>query len=169
MRAWAITRMIILMLDSVHHGLLLRMLCCKLRDRTSKTPGVRLYCEIHKYHSSIGKAQPEVPQKLLVCWDPADKGHGLVPSPSVAGRTGDCAHMRFDCRVNPITQLMIALILFFGSCWFVLWIYLIYRSKANLLRSSYTDFKLGNLAMRIQARLLLQALPTKSIIVPQHH
>ena len=62
----------------------------------------------------------------------------------------DCTTLRFDCQVNPITQLTIAFILFFGSCWFVLWLCLIYRSKANLLRSPYTDFKMGNLAMRIQ-------------------
>ncbi|KAK9837540.1 hypothetical protein WJX84_004530 [Apatococcus fuscideae] len=83
-------------------------------------------------------------------WRYGDYGHGLVAPPD---NGGDCTSWRFDCTVNATTQGLIALILFFGACWFALWLYLLYRSKGHLFRQPYSDFKMANLSLRIQERM----------------
>ena len=47
-------------------------------------------------------------------------------------------------------QIFVALVLFFGTIWFFLWLQLLYNGKRHLNSKPYPEYKLRNLAIRLQ-------------------
>ena len=62
-------------------------------------------------------------------------------------------------------QATIGIILFFGAVWFLLWLQLMYSGKHHLNSLPYFEYKLGNLAVRLQ--VICPSLPIAELLACQ--
>ena len=54
------------------------------------------------------------------------------------------------CELTGGMLAAVACIVAFSGVWFVLWLFLLYRAKRNLLNLPYADYKVANLFLRLQ-------------------
>ena len=76
---------------------------------------------------------------------------------------------RTGCAVGPVEHVLVGIMILASLLYFGSWVFFIYRSKFALNRKPYSDFKIANLMLRIQVRLLVGLLVkvcTKTAALP---
>lgn len=67
---------------------------------------------------------------------------------------GSLVLSREGCAASTVEHVFVGLLMLASLCYFACWIFCIYRSKSMLNRKPYSDFKIGNLILRIQVSWL---------------